>query len=83
MAVATAHGLGHHAFTLSPQDAKIYGITVFLQAILVTTTSLCLLKLSVAVSLLRLSGPMNPWWKRCIYGLICGTSLSPFMSTLC
>ncbi|KAK4120654.1 hypothetical protein N657DRAFT_553581, partial [Parathielavia appendiculata] len=70
IAVATAHGLGHHAFTLSDDDQKVYGITVFIQAIFTTVTSLCFLKLSVAFSLLRLSNPMNTWWTRVIWGLI-------------
>lgn len=70
VAVATAHGLGHHAFTLSAEDKIVYGITVFIQAIFTTVTSLCLLKLSVAFSLLRLSSPMNRWWTRIIWGLM-------------
>ncbi|KAM7200780.1 hypothetical protein V8F33_003711 [Rhypophila sp. PSN 637] len=70
VAVATAHGLGRHVFTLSEEDVIIYGITVFLQAIFTTVTSLCLLKLSVGFSLLRLSGPMNRWWTRIIWGLM-------------
>jgi len=77
VAIATAHGLGHHAFTLSEQDLIIYGITVFLQAIFTTVTSLCLLKISVAFSLLRLSGPMNIWWTRIIWGLISKISTFP------
>jgi hypothetical protein len=77
IAVATAHGLGHHVFTLSKEDVIIYGKTVFVQALLTTVTSLCLLKLSVAVSLLRLSGPatgINRWFRRIILGLM---SLTP------
>ncbi|KAK4449065.1 hypothetical protein QBC34DRAFT_97790 [Podospora aff. communis PSN243] len=70
IAVATAHGLGRHAFTLSEEDVIIYGITVFIQALFTTITSLCLLKLSVAFSLLRLAGPMNKWWTRVIWGLM-------------
>ncbi|KAK1756413.1 hypothetical protein QBC47DRAFT_185774 [Echria macrotheca] len=70
VAVAIAHGLGHHAFTLSDHDLIVYGITVFIQAMLTTVTSLCFLKLSVAFSLLRLSGPMNIWWTRVIWALI-------------
>jgi hypothetical protein len=70
IAVATAHGLGRHAFTLSDEDQKVYGITVFIQAIFTTVTSLCFLKLSVAFSLLRLSSPLNKWWTRVIWGLI-------------
>lgn len=81
VAVSTAHGLGRHAFTLSKEDQIVYGKMVFWQAILTTVTSLCLLKLSVAVSLLRLSGPaagINRWWRRIIYGLCC-----EFMQGLC
>lgn len=73
VAIATAHGLGRHAFTLTAQDQIVYGKTVFIQALVTTVTSLCLLKLSVAVSLLRLSGPaagVNRWWRRVIYTLI-------------
>lgn len=70
VAVATAHGLGRHVFMLSEEDVIIYGITVFIQAIFTTVTSLCLLKLSVGFSLLRLSGPMNIWWTRTIWGLM-------------
>jgi hypothetical protein len=70
VAVATAHGLGHHAFTLSEEDLKVYGITVFIQALFTTVASLCFLKLSVAFSLLRLSSPMNKWWTRVIWGLM-------------
>lgn len=70
IAVATAHGLGRHAFTLSDEDQKIYGITVFIQAIFTTVTSLCFLKLSVAFSLLRMSSPINKWWTRVIWGLV-------------
>lgn len=71
--VATAHGLGRHAFTLSKEDQIVYGKMVFVQAILTTTSSLCLLKLSVAVSLLRLSGPaagINRYYRRIIWALI-------------
>lgn len=68
--VATAHGLGHHAFTLSDQDKIIYGQMVFVQAIFTTVTSLCLLKLSVAFSLLRFCGPINRWWTRIIWALM-------------
>lgn len=71
--VATAHGLGRHAFTLSREDQIVYGKMVFVQAILTTTSSLCLLKLSVAVSLLRLSGPaagINRYYRRIIWALI-------------
>lgn len=71
--IATAHGLGHHAFTLSKEDQIVYGKTVFAQALLTTVTSLCLLKLSVAVSLLRLSGPaagINRYYRRIIWALI-------------
>ncbi|KAM7210321.1 hypothetical protein V8F06_014297 [Rhypophila decipiens] len=70
VAVAIAHGLGRHVFTLSEEDVIIYGITVFIQALFTTITSLCFLKLSVAFSLLRLSGPMNIWWTRIIWGLM-------------
>ncbi|KAK0613518.1 hypothetical protein B0T14DRAFT_485277 [Immersiella caudata] len=70
VAVATAHGLGRHAYTLSDEDVIIYGITVFIQALFTTITSLCFLKLSVAFSLLRLAGPMNKWWSRVIWGLM-------------
>jgi hypothetical protein len=77
IAIATSHGLGHHAFTLSKEDVIIYGKTVFVQALLTTVTSLCLLKLSVAVSLLRLSSPaagINRWYRRIIWSLM---SLNP------
>lgn len=77
IAVATAHGLGRHAFTLSAEDQKIYGITVFIQAIFTTVTSLCMLKLSVAFSQLRLSNPLNMWWTRVIWGLMGETSTLP------
>lgn len=70
VAYATAHGLGHHAFTLSDDDMKIYGITVFIQAIFTTVASLCFLKISVAFSLLRLSSPMKKWWTWMLWGLI-------------
>lgn len=73
VAIATAHGLGHHAFTLSAQDQIVYGKTVFAQALLTTVTSLCLLKLSVAVSLLRLSGPaagINRYYRRVLWALM-------------
>jgi len=73
VAVATAHGLGRHAWMSSKDDQIIYGITVFIQAIFTTVTSLCFLKLSVAFSLLRLSGPMSIWWARVIWALISKT----------
>jgi hypothetical protein len=79
--VAVNHGLGHHAATLSDHDLIVYGKTVFVQAMLTTTTSLCLLKLSVGFSLLRLSSPMNRWWRRTIVGLMSKKSSSGVTAT--
>lgn len=74
--VAGMHGaLGRHQDIVTEEEMHVYGKMRFVQGVLMTVTSICLLKFSIAFSLLRLNS--NKWYKRIIWGLIGAHSILP------
>lgn len=67
--IAGMHGaLGRHQDTATLEEMHMYGKMRFVQGVLMTVTSICLLKFSIAASLLRLNS--SKWYKWALWGLI-------------
>lgn len=66
--IAAHYGLGRHRLIIPKEDYKMYIKMTFIQAIVSTIGSLMFLKLSIGVSLIRLS--QQKWYKRIITGFI-------------
>ncbi|KAH8891502.1 hypothetical protein GQ53DRAFT_648621 [Thozetella sp. PMI_491] len=67
--VAGMHGaLGRHADTVTTEEMKVYGMMSFVQGVLMTVTSHCLVKVSIALSLLRLN--RSKWYQWTLWGFI-------------
>jgi len=65
------HGaLGRHqdSDAVTVETLEIYGMMRWVQGVLMTTTSICLLKFSIALSLLRLN--TTKWYRRTLWALI-------------
>ncbi|KAF2025180.1 hypothetical protein EK21DRAFT_46145, partial [Setomelanomma holmii] len=62
------HGLGRHTKTISKKDLVIYDKIGFFQSIISAIGALGLLKISIALFLLRLS--KNKWYSRSLWALI-------------
>lgn len=65
------HGaLGRHqdSDSVTDEDILVYGKMRFVQGVLMTITSICLLKFSIGLSLLRLDA--NRWYRRTLWVLI-------------
>jgi hypothetical protein len=72
---AGTHGaLGRHQDTVTLEELHVYGKMRLVQGLLMTVTSICLLKFSIAMSLLRLNA--KRWYKRILWALVSMTSLS-------
>lgn len=66
---AGTHGaLGRHQDSVTLEEMHVYGMMRFVQGVLMTVTSMCLLKFSIALSLLRLNS--KKWYKRVLWALI-------------
>src|SRR3569833_1037055 len=63
------HGLGRHQETLSINDSIIYLQMTFFYSILATDISMCLLKVSIALNLLRFTNGTR-WCSRALWGVI-------------
>lgn len=67
------HGLGHHSDTIAGPDKQIMSQVAFFQSIISHIGALALLKISIALSLLRLTA--NRWYTSSLWALI-GKSLT-------
>jgi hypothetical protein len=76
---AGTHGaLGRHQDTVTLEELHVYGKMRLVQGLLMTVTSICLLKFSIGLSLLRLNSSTK-WYKRVIWALMStSASSSPF-----
>ena len=62
------HGLGRHTKTISKKDLQTFDKIGFFQSMISALTALGLLKISIALFLLRLS--KNKWYSRSLWALI-------------
>ncbi|KAL2756897.1 hypothetical protein ACRALDRAFT_1069604 [Sodiomyces alcalophilus JCM 7366] len=68
--IAGTHGaLGRHADAVTVEEMEMYGMMSFVQGVCMTVTSICLLKFSIALSLLRLNN-QKKWYKWILWGLM-------------
>lgn len=71
---AGTHGaLGRHYDVVSKEEMIVFGMMRFVQGVLMTVTSICLLKFSIGLSLLRLNS--NKWYRMALWCLIGTTNL--------
>lgn len=66
--IQAQYGLGKHRDTISKLDYVEYSKVGFFQSIISAIAALAFLKISIALSLLRLS--KNPWYSRSLWALI-------------
>lgn len=64
----TKGGLGRHYDVLTKEEWYMYLEMSFVQEIVMTVTSICFLKISIALSLLRLNS--RPIYRKTLWGLI-------------
>ncbi|KAL0944829.1 uncharacterized protein CTRU02_202716 [Colletotrichum truncatum] len=74
------YGLGKHKDTISKADYVIFAKVGFFQSIISAIAALALLKISIALSLLRLS--KNKWYSRSLWALIVFVVLYTIMAWL-
>ncbi|KFH40946.1 hypothetical protein ACRE_083560 [Hapsidospora chrysogenum ATCC 11550] len=60
--------LGRHYDVVSKEEMIVFGMMRFVQGVLMTVTSICLLKFSIGLSLLRLNS--NKWYRIALWCLI-------------
>jgi hypothetical protein len=65
--------LGRHYDVVSKEEMIVFGMMRFVQGVLMTVTSICLLKFSIGLSLLRLNS--NKWYRIALWCLIGTTKL--------
>ena len=65
--------LGRHYDAVSKEEMIVFGMMRFVQGVLMTVTSICLLKFSIGLSLLRLNS--NKWYRIALWCLISTTNL--------
>lgn len=75
--IAGTHGaLGRHEDAVTVEEMEMYGMMSFVQGVCMTVTSICLLKFSIALSLLRLNNT-NRWYKYILWCLMGTTRFLP------
>lgn len=70
------YGLGRHKDTISKPDQVFFSKVGFFQSIISAIAALAFLKISIALSLLRLS--KNKWYSRSLWALIGMVSFQPY-----
>ncbi|CAI0643224.1 unnamed protein product [Colletotrichum noveboracense] len=78
--IQAQYGLGKHRDTISKLDYVEYSKVGFFQSIISAIAALAFLKISIALSLLRLS--KNPWYSRSLWALIVFVVLYTIMAWL-
>ncbi|KAK1963320.1 hypothetical protein LY78DRAFT_614479 [Colletotrichum sublineola] len=76
--VQAFHGLGKHTLTIIEEDMVIMRKSSFFQSIISSIAGLALLKVSIGLSLLRLS--RSVWYSRALWALIVFVSAYSFMA---
>lgn len=66
--IAAQHGLGRHRQIIPKEDYKTYLKMTFIQALVSTIGGLGFLKISIGLSLIRLS--QQKWYTRVVWGFI-------------
>ena len=74
------YGLGRHIDSISISDMIMFNKVAFVQSVMSAITGLGLLKISIALMLLRLSSDTNPWFARSLWALIAFTCAYTFMA---
>ena len=81
-----AHGLGHHADTVSFPDLVVFAEMSFVQSVVALVTGLGLLKIAIALELLKFKSSAWNWYTGILWGLIgnltCSTPSSLLYSSI-
>lgn len=79
-AIQARYGLGKHREFISDDDHRTFSKIGFLQGLISDTGAIALLKISIALSLLRLSADGKRWYSILLWGLI-GTPTPLLLTT--